>query len=434
MKKFVLALAVFLAAAVVFAGGGQETMAATGKTDIVFLTNAYAHYTEALPKYLATFEAAHPDVHVLPESYPYSKLLELIELKLSAQTEEPDVLFVDVPLTSAYTAKGYIEPLDKYFSAAEKKDWVPAALAASMVGGKLMSAPLNNSSQIIFYNTKHFKDKGLQMLPKDPEDRLTWAETLELAQKLTVDADRDGTNEVFGFCMQQVNRPYQLLAMPQSLGGKAISDDGLSVAGIIDSPAWIEAFGFYQNLFNKWNVSPKGIGSGETSNYFTSGKITMFLGTDFNVGGINATEGLEWDYSAHPYFAKGVPVTPTGSWHLGINKYSKKKDAAAKLVKYATGREGCIGWFKTDLHLNPNKVALDYIATADEYKEFPWTMYRLIIYETQHTAIGRPVTPGYLEYEQILTTAFEDIRNGADVEATLKGAVPRIDRLLEKYK
>ena len=127
-------------------------------------------------------------------------------------------------------------------------------------------------------------------------------------------------------------------------------------------------------------------------------------------------------------------LQPTGSWHLGINRFSKKKDAAAKFVKYATGREGCIGWFKTDLHLSPNKVALDYIASADEYKEFPWTMYKLVIYETQNTAVGRPVTPGYLEYEQILTAAFEDIRNGSDVEATLKGAVPRIDRLLEKYK
>jgi len=61
-----------------------------------------------LPKYLDTFESAHPDVHVLVESYPYSKLLELIELKLSAKTDEPDVLFVDVPLTSADTAKGYL--------------------------------------------------------------------------------------------------------------------------------------------------------------------------------------------------------------------------------------------------------------------------------------------------------------------------------------
>ena len=116
MKKLLMSLVVLLAAAAVFAGGGQDTAGGVEKTDILFLTNAYSHYKEELPKYLAEFESANPDVHVLVESYPYSKLLELIELKLSAKTEEPDVLFVDVPLTSAYTAKRYPPELVRYLT------------------------------------------------------------------------------------------------------------------------------------------------------------------------------------------------------------------------------------------------------------------------------------------------------------------------------
>ena len=46
----------------------------------------------------------------------------------------------------------------------------------------------------------------------------------------------------------------------------------------------------------------------------------------------------------------------------------------------------------------------------------------------------RPLTVGYLEYEEILSDAFEDIRNGADVADTLSQAAGRIQREMDKYR
>ena len=53
-----------------------------------------------------------------------------------------------------------------------------------------------------------------------------------------------------GTSLAQVIRIYQLQPMPMSLGGQAIGDDGLTVRGVIDSDAWIEAFTYYWKRFN----------------------------------------------------------------------------------------------------------------------------------------------------------------------------------------
>ena len=58
----------------------------------------------------------------------------------------------------------------------------------------------------------------------------------------------------------------------------------------------------------------------------------------------------------------------------------------------------------------------------------------LVLFESENTAMIRPKTPGYLEWEKIINRAFEDIRNGGNPEDVLKGAAQEIDRALEKYK
>ncbi|MCY3907395.1 MAG: hypothetical protein OXF63_09130 [Anaerolineaceae bacterium] len=45
----------------------------------------------------------------------------------------------------------------------------------------------------------------------------------------------------------------------------------------------------------------------------------------------------------------------------------------------------------------------------------------------------RAVSPGYLEYEQILQDVFQDIRTGADVEESLNPGVARIESEMAKY-
>jgi len=119
---------------------------------------------------------------------------------------------------------------------------------------------------------------------------------------------------------------------------------------------------------------------------------------------------------------------------LGINKSSKNKDAAAKFIKFLTLYPSCIEWFNLDGHLPANKRTLEYIADNEKFTKWPFDIFTLINYESRNTAIPRPLSPGYLEYESLLTNAFEDIRNGGDVKAILENTEISVDRMLRKYK
>jgi ABC-type glycerol-3-phosphate transport system substrate-binding protein len=403
-------------------------------TEITMTCMAGLPYTEAMPKMVKAFEEKNPGIKVKIEYYPNPQILQITEVKLAAKSKTPDILFTDVPLVSAYTLRGYLAPLDKYYKNSEKNQWVPAAVKAVKVKNKIMAAPLNNSTLILFYNKKLFAEKGIAPLSKDPKKRLTYEQVVELAKKLTIDRNNDGNNDIWGFCFTQVNRTYQLLPFPQSLGAKVISSDGLKTKGIINSPKWIKAFQFYQDLFNKWRVAPKGISSAETVNFFKSGKLAMMLGVDYQAKTIEETSNLDWDYAPCPYFAGGKPITATGSWCMGLNNYSANKAAAVKFMRYLTTAPGCIEWFKADGHLSPNKKTLEYIVSHQDYQKFPLDIMKLANYEAAHTAVPRPVTPGYLEYDQTLTSAFEDIRNGSDVKKTLTNAANKIDQMLLKYR
>lgn len=440
MKKVIGIVSIMLCAAMLFAGGSSEAPAAaekasapaSGPVEITLLSNSVKPYDTAIPAIIAEFEKQNPDIKVNIEMLPTKNLLEVVEVRLGSGEKVPDVFFVDAPMVTAYSVKQYLEPLAKYFTEEELAQYVDVCREYCTVDDVLYAIPFVNSSQVLYYNTRMFDEAGIPHLSKDPADRLTWEEVVEIAKKLTIDEDGDGNPEVFGLGIAQISRPFQMLTMPESLGGQPIGDDG-TVTGVLTTDAWIQACQFIQDLFNTWNVSPKGVSASDMLAYFVSERVAMLIGPDYNYLSYSQTDGMTWDYAPYPYFADGVPVTPTGSWSLGINSNSDHKDAAAKLIRFLTLNPVCIEWFKMDGHLPSNKTTLEFINSDPAYDEWPNTIFDLLQYESQNTAIPRPLSPGYLEYENMLTTAFEDIRNGADIRSTLEQAEVRIDRAISKY-
>jgi hypothetical protein len=58
----------------------------------------------------------------------------------------------------------------------------------------------------------------------------------------------------------------------------------------------------------------------------------------------------------------------------------------------------------------------------------------LIKYELAHTAVLRLQTVGYVEFEDVMTHAFDDIINGADVQKALTGATSELSSAWSKYQ
>ncbi|MCY4465913.1 MAG: sugar ABC transporter substrate-binding protein [Chloroflexi bacterium] len=383
---------------------------------------------------IAEFEAQNPDINVEAEQVGFNDLFAQIQVRLGARSSVPDVISVDVPLVSAYAFRNWLLPLDPVFTGDEVEDWLPAAVNAGSYEGTLYAAPVSTSTQLLFYNSGCFDRAGL--MPPGPDDRLTWEEIADIAQQMTFDDDGDGTPDVWGFIWEQMVRIYQLQVLPESLGAAAIGEDGLTVDGVINSQGWIDAFTYYYNMFNVWNAAPQGE-EFWPADIFETGNICMFVGGPWNIPRFanNADLEIEWGVSRHPYFADGVPATPTGSWHIGVNANTENRDAATRFVHWLSTGEGAEMWWRDgsgDFPAQQSVLAL--FATEPEFDELPMSYVRTAADEATVNPRPRAVTVGFLEYEQILQNIFQDIRNGADVEESLNLAVQRIESEMAKYR
>ena len=380
---------------------------------------------------IAKFEADNPDIKVQYQAVPFEQLFQQTQTRLSSGSGTLDVVSVDAPLVAAYGLQGFLAPLDSAFSKDELGQYLPASISTGFYGGKLLAPPLWNSTQLLYYNKDLLKKAGVPFPSSDPAKRITWEQMVEAAKKTV--AKTGGRTTTWGFVIEQTDRPYQLLPLPESLGGEAIGKDGLSVQGVINSPAWVKAFTFYQNLFNAWGISPKS-GAAPAPDLFASGNAAFMWAGPWNLARYSKLKDLNWGYAPQPYFAGGKAVTPNDSWHLGVNKNSAKFDAAVKFIKYMTLGAGQDEWIRTADTGPVLKRTAQAVDSDPVNANFPDSLRRLAAFEVGNTAVPRPTTPGFTEYQDVLTKAFSDIRLGRDPKQALDDAARQLERTLAKYR
>lgn len=363
------------------------------------------------------------------ESVPYAQIFNTIEVRLGGHESTVDVLVADAPLVANYAAKGYLGSMSPYIDSTALTHITEASLAGGTVDGEVVALPLYSSCVNLYYNKDLFDAKGLEYPSIDPENRITWEEVAELAKTLTY-KDESG-RQIYGLTFEQIDTPYQLLPLSQSLGAtEYISADQTTVAGYTNSEAVVKACQYYYDTFNTWNVSPKIDGS-ESTAYFTSGQVAMFVGGSWQISSMDAAE-MNWGVAAHPYFADGTAVTPTGSWYMGVSSYSKNAEAAAKFVEWlTTDDDTCAETYSIMKNLPCNISVLDSIS-ADSANV--GTVAALNVYEAMNTAMARPQMVGYEEWQSVMQETYSDIKNGTDPKTALDSAVGEIDSLIAKYQ
>lgn len=407
------------------------TLSAVGiaqNTTLRFITGDWVE--GPLGPFIEEFERQH-DVEIVFEDYPFRELFETIEVRARAQDDTIDMVLVDSPLVASYALRGHIRPLDDLFTEEEiQANLTGAALEIGYWDDTLYAPPLNNSSQVLFYNIDLLEAAGIDLPPADVDQRWTWEEVAEAAQQLT---DRD--QGVWGFAFDQINRYYQLQVLPESLGGgPGVSEDGLSVSGYLTNDAWIEAFTFYRDLFQTWHVSPTGVAVDQVPELFAAGNIALFVGGLWNIVDFEEA-GVNFAVAPHPYFADGEPATPSTSWNLGVWSWSQQPELVKELIRHLLlNPEVNISWLEQHGQFPSHVAALEHIVVSEQFEAQPRIAYRIAAFEAEHTSVARAGTPAYLEFEEILTDTFEDIRNGADPETALAIAEQRLERAMTRYR
>jgi ABC-type glycerol-3-phosphate transport system substrate-binding protein len=427
----VLILSVVILGPVFGGGRGDQSGGAGEEKTITWLTqgagtNPGAWEQVAKPILQRYYELT--GVTVKGEFLAFADLFQVIEVKIGSGSRDYDVVTVDGPMVAGYINRGYLAPMDEYFTPAEKAQYIQSSLDAGTWDGKFYCPPMKTSSQLLWYNKDLLAQAGVTLRPSDVNNRLTYEEVVEYAKQTLAKVDPNHANGIAGLMFEQVSRTYQMCMIPNSLGEKAIGSDGFTVDGVINNAGWIKAMTWYQNLY-KDQLSVRGYNGDEVTPLFNSGKVVFLIGGT-------------WMPSRAPDVNKGfVPVpafkgfeskiaTPTGSWHYGINKASAKKAQAADFIKFMTLGEGREMWLKAITDVPATKAAIDEIQNDPNADP----IMKIAAYEAANTAVPRALTPGYPEYSTILDAAFEDIRNGSDVKGALDNAVREINSALAKYK
>ena len=254
----------------------------------------------------------------------FNDVFETLEVLMSNKSTEYDIFAADGPNVAAYVSRGYLQPLNKWISDDEIKMFTDAMITEGTYKDQFYGAPMGNSSTVLYYNKALLEESGIDIDfdSVTPDNRLTWEQLIDYSKQALDVLDPDHSKGIYGIEFQQVGRVYQMNILPNSLGGAQISEDGLSVDGVIDTQPWMDALNFYQTQVND-GIFTRGISADDTSSYFQSGKILFYLGTTALPAAFEKNGFEDWGYTYIPCFEghENEVRSACGSWTIGMNTY-----------------------------------------------------------------------------------------------------------------
>lgn len=379
---------------------------------------------------IAAFEKANPDITIDYTQVPFDQYSSTLQQRLSAKDDTIDVFAVDQPNLAQIAAQGFLVDLSDLEDQA-KAATSEAQYDINIYNDKMYALSVWNSTQMLFYNKDMLDKAGIAYPSADPSQRWTWEQTAEAGKAVQAAGAAES-----GLLLEQVEAYYQLEPLIVSAGGgTGISGDDMLQADVTDA-GWQKAMDWYAGTFAS-GLSPRGVGGFQTSAVFTDQKVAFFVGGPWDVGGFSSTATFRWGVAPQPYFAGGTPATPTGSWSWGINTASKNQAAAKKFIEFAAlDAAGSLSTTEATTIIPANtEAAAQYLPKLEAMGgDNSKGVADLITHEIDETAVARPVSVGYVQFESLINKAFGDIRNGANVSDRLSQAQSQIEDAWSQLK
>jgi multiple sugar transport system substrate-binding protein len=423
MKRPIIIVAGVIATSLALAGctgsGGSSSTGEEGTGSVQFVG---PEDQAVFAPVIAAFEEKHPDITVDYTQVPFDTYATTLQQRLAAKDDTIDVFAVDQPNLAQIAAQGFLEDLTDLSDDAQAAT-TEAQYGINIYQDKMYALPVWNSTQILFYNKDILDTAGVEAPSLDPSQRWTWDQVEAAGTK----AKAAGMES--GLLLEQAEGYYQLQPLVESLGGGSgiTGDDMLTVD--VTTDGWKEAMTWYGETFAS-GLSPRGVGGFQTSAVFSDQKTAFFVGGPWDIGNFVTNATFNWGIAPHPYFAGGDAVTPTGSWSWGINTASQNKDAARTFLEYvALDPEGNLASTETQTIIPANtEAAAQYLPRLEALGgDHSAGAADLITYEIENTAVARPVSVGYVQFESLINKAFADIRNGSDATERLEQAQKQIE-------
>ena len=124
-----------------------------------------SHRYPALEFYTAQMRRALPGVAVDLEMMPFDRMLELSNLRLSARSDEIDILYTTDTTVRSYVRNGWLRPLDDLWARLKDEfqldDLADTAIRAFTIDGRLYVMPHSVTVMLLFYRRDVLNENGL---------------------------------------------------------------------------------------------------------------------------------------------------------------------------------------------------------------------------------------------------------------------------------
>jgi multiple sugar transport system substrate-binding protein len=306
--------------------------------------------------------------------------------RLRAESNECDVLGMDVIWTAEYAASGWLYDLTPVVEAHES-EFIPSTVETVEYEGQKWALPFNTNAGFLFYRTNE--------VPKAPT---TWEEVYKDAQKdngLVYQGERyEGLTVDF-------------LELLYSAGGNVLSDDGETVE--IDSPQTREVLDFLRKGIEDGAV-PKAVTTYEEESSrraFEAGNATFMRNWPYAYA-LGKESGIadEFAVAKFPGYGGNEGAGVVGGYNLGVSAYTDNPDGSLAFAEFLTTEP-----VQKEMFL---KATLPAVATAvyedpEVQKELPFTEELLKAVEQ---AQARPVSPVYTEISEAIADNVFEVLNG----------------------
>ncbi len=282
-------------------------------------------------------------IKVVPVLYPNDVIREKVMMELAAKSGRYDVITMNGShYRTDLGTNVFVDLGPRMHEVEDVEDFSQGFFDLFRPGdGSIVALPLRTGADGLLYREDLLQQAGLDV----PE---TIDEFVHAAQKLTMDTNSDGINDVYGVgfvLREQIELAVYWESWLQSFGGTFFNET--LTRGLVSSPAGVEATQFITDLVHKYKVTPPGIFThigADLQNLMFQGKLAMapwwwqYI-TFFDDPAKSKVVGKVKITFLPQKPGVGLGYGYGGGWALFIDKNSANIDAAWEFIKYLTSYE-----------------------------------------------------------------------------------------------
>ncbi|MDR3376034.1 MAG: ABC transporter substrate-binding protein [Ancalomicrobiaceae bacterium] len=325
--------------------------------------------TKIIDGYAQEFEASHPGIKVKP--IYTGDYIQTIGKALTAVKggDAPECAILLAADLYTLTDEDVVVPIEDLATTPEDKAWLngfyPAYLENARVKGRIVAAPFQRSTPVLYWNKGAFKEAGL-----DPDKApANWAEQLEFAKKLT---KKDASGNVTQWGIQiptNGNGVWLWTGLTTTNDVKLINGDGNKTD--FNDPKAVDALDYLVGLSTA-GVQPKGLTDwGSTPKDFVEGKVAMMWHTTGSLTNVRTNAKFPFGVGFLPAKAHWGAPTGGGNFYIFKGLSPEKQKATFEFVKFMTTPERAADWSIKTGYVAPSPAAWETQAMKDYVAKVP---------------------------------------------------------------